>query len=116
MSLSTSELKNKYYHMCIPVRTILLLSIILTPKKYMNYWLYLAILTLFAVLYRYMTYDNTQKGVFGQPVHWQNMRIIHILIIIIFVLSIMYNRYDIAKMMPIIDIVISLLYMNNKYK
>jgi hypothetical protein len=114
--MSLSELKNKYYQICIPVRTILLLSIILTPKQYMNYWLYPAILTLFVVLYRYISYDDTQKGAFGRLVHWQNMRIIHILIIIIFILSIMYSRYDIAKVMPIIDIVFSLLYMHNRYK
>lgn len=116
MSLSALELKNKYYNMCIPARTILLLSIFLTPDKYMNYWIYISILTLIVVLHRYKSYDNKQTGIFGQSVNWQNMRLIHILIIIIFILSVIYNRYDIAKLMPIIDIIISLLYMNNKYK
>jgi hypothetical protein len=111
---STIELRNIYYHICIPTRTLLMISIFMTPNKYMNYWLYLSCLTLIIVLYRYISYDETQKGAFGQPVHWQNMRLTHMAIIIIFILAIMNNRYDIAKIMPIIDIAISLIYMNDK--
>ena len=116
MSAEELDIKNKYYHICSPVRTIIFLCIFLTPEKFMNYWLLPVILTLFGAIYRYATYNDTQKGTFNQPVHWQNMRLFHIIIIIIFIVSIICKQYSIAKILPAIDCIVSLLYMNNRYK
>lgn len=109
------ELKNKYYHICIPVRTALFLFILMSPNHLMKYWLILAILLLCGAIYRYLSYNDQQKGAFGQPVHWQNMRLFHIIIIVIFIISILSNHYNLAKLLPLIDIFASLIYMNSRY-
>ena len=54
------NLTSKYHLICVPVRTLLFLIIFLTPDKYMNAWLILAILSLIVVSYRYLTYSKDQ--------------------------------------------------------
>jgi hypothetical protein len=70
----------------------------------MNYWLILGILSLIVVSYRFLTYSKDQKGGFGQPVKWQNMRLYHLLTILIFIVLMMNKNYKLAKMIPLLDL------------
>ncbi len=105
-----TKLKNTYYTICIPIRIVLFISILLTPHKYMKYWLIPAILSLCVVLYRFVTYSKNQRGGFGQPVRWQNMRIFHFIILVMFVISILTKQYTIAKILPLVDLLSPFLY------
>ena len=98
------NLTSKYHNICVPVRTVLFLIIFLTPEKYMNYWLILAILSLIIVSYRFLTYSKDQRGGFGQLVKWQNMRIYHLLTILIFIVLMLNKNYKLAKMIPLLDL------------
>jgi hypothetical protein len=98
------NLTSKYHNICVPVRTLLFLIIFLTPEKYMNYWLSLAILSLIVVLYRFLTHSKNQKGGFGQAVKWQNMRIYHLLTILMFIVLMINKNYKLAKMIPLLDL------------
>ena len=98
------NLTSKYHLICVPVRTLLFLIIFLTPDKYMNAWLILAILSLIVVSYRYLTYSKDQKGGFGQPVKWQKARVFHLLTILMFTILILNKNYKLAKMIPLVDL------------
>ena len=110
------NLKTKYYGICIPSRIILFICILVTPNKYMIYWFIPAILSLCVVLFRYITYNEKQKGGFGQPVRWQHMRIYHLIILVLFIVSILTKQYTIAKILPLLDLLSPLVYTFQRVK
>ena len=106
----TLTLKQKYYLICLPVRSLLFILILLTPEKHMKIWMLAAIMSGLIVSYRYMTYDKNQKGGFGQPVRWQNNRLFHLIILCIFIVSVYNKNYKFAKLLPLFDLTSFLFY------
>lgn len=101
MSLS---LKEKYYLICLPIRTLLFILILLTPEKFMKFWMLAGIILFLVVGYRYMTYDAKQLGGFGQPVRWQNNRLFHLTVIGMFIIAVYNKNYKVAKLLPLFDL------------
>ena len=104
------SLKEKYYLICLPVRTLLFLIILLTPEKYMKIWMLAGMFSFIVLSYRYMTFDKNQLGGFGQLVRWQNNRIFHLIIIGMFILAVYNKNYKLAKILPLIDLSTFLFY------
>jgi len=99
----TISFANKYHCICIPIRTLIFLSVLYTPETYMKYWLIPAIIAFIIVFYRYSTFSKNQVGALGQPVKWQQMRLFHLTTIALFILSTFYKNYILAKTIPLLD-------------
>jgi hypothetical protein len=111
----TLELKNTFLTKCIPVRGLIAAAVYATPVEYMPYWVIPAGITAAGATYQYFNYDENQLGAFNQKVHWNSMRPVHILMLIIFIGLISQHKYDYAKYLPVIDIVIGALFMLSQY-
>jgi hypothetical protein len=111
----TLELKNTFLTKCVPIRGLIAATVYATPDKYMPYWAIPAGIAASFTTYQYFNYDENQLGVFGQNVHWNSMRLVHILILIIFIVLIAHHRYDYAKYLPVLDVVIGTLFMLSQY-
>ena len=103
-----TPIKELYYGVCIPVRILLAVLIVILPNKYMKYLILPLIILLCIIIYRYITYDENQIGTFKQKVTWQKLRIPHMLDIIIMVLSISTGQYNVARVVPVFDVIYSL--------
>jgi len=109
------DLQNKFFTQCMPVRGLLAAGIYYTPDEYMKYWMAPASLAISAGIYRYTTYDENQLGAFGQAVWWQNSRIIHTIVTLIFIILIARGNYEYAKILPIFDLIIGAGIVTNHY-
>ena len=111
----TIELKNTFLTKCIPVRGLIAAAVYATPDEYMPYWTIPAGIAAAGATYQYFKYDENQLGVFDQKVHWNSMRPVHILILIIFIVLISHHKYKYAKYLPVLDVVIGTLFMLSQY-
>jgi hypothetical protein len=111
----TLELKNTFLTKCIPVRGLIAASVYATPDEYMPYWAITAGIVAAGATYQYFNYDENQLGVFGQKVHWNSMRLVHILMLIIFIVLIAQHKYEYAKYLPVLDVVVGTLFMLSQY-
>jgi hypothetical protein len=109
------DLQFKFFTQCVPVRSLLATCVYNTPDEYIKYWMAPAGLAAFAGIYKYATYDKDQLGAFGQNVWWQNSRIIHIIITLIFIILISQGSYKYARVLPIIDLIIGIGMVSNHY-
>lgn len=103
-------MKSLFVKACIPSRLALATAISLTPNEYMKYYLPFAIISALIVSYRYYQYmklkqqNKTQMSFLDQPVWFNNNRIFHFIIIILFIFCINDKHYDMAKLLMYIDI------------
>jgi hypothetical protein len=111
----TLELKNTFLTKCIPVRGLIAAAVYATPDEYMPYWAVPAGIVAAGTAYQYFNHDENQLGVFNQKVKWNSMRPVHIIMIIIFIVLIANHKYEYAKYLPVLDIVIGILFMLSKY-
>lgn len=110
-----TELKSKFFTQCIPARCLLAAGVYATKDEYMKYWMAPAGLAAVAGVYRYATYNDDQIGAFGQKVWWNNTRIIHSIISIIFIILIAQGKYNYARALPIIDLIIGIGFVSQHY-
>ena len=103
------NLKEKFLFGCVPARLLLAYSIYETSNENMKLWTIPAILSTYGMLYKYKTYDDEQKGFFKQTVWWNNYRIFHIILYIMFIILILCNKFETAKRIPIVDLLIGLI-------
>lgn len=104
------NLKEKFLLGCVPARLLLAYSIYGTPDENMKLWTIPAIISMFGMLYKYKTYDDEQKGFFKQKVWWNNYRIFHITLYIIFIFLIICNKFETAKHIPFVDVLLGLIF------
>jgi len=100
---------------CIPARLLLAYGIYKTPQEYMKYWIIPTSLVGFGFCNEYIKHnDKNPVSSFGQTVWWNAFRPIHMLFIILFIILILTNTYN-AKIIPIVDILFSLIIFYIKY-
>jgi hypothetical protein len=104
----SEDLDYLYHKICIPVRLFLGIILILMPNSYMKYLLLPLIVSIFIVFYRFITHDENQQGLFKQKVHWHNVRLGHMASLIILTISITTGQYNIARTVPILDVIYSI--------
>jgi hypothetical protein len=104
----SEDLDYLYNKICIPIRLFLGILLILLPNRYMKYLLMPLIVSIYIIFYRFITHDESQQGLFKQKVHWQNMRLGHMANLMILVISIASGQYNIARTVPILDVIYSI--------
>ena len=99
-----------YILFCIPIRTLL---IYLTyHKKELNI---IYILATIGFLIKFFNNNNNERGFFNSLVWWNDLRFIHSIIYIIYLILI-YKKYDKAYIILIIDLLIGIIgFINNYY-
>jgi hypothetical protein len=110
-----SVLKDTFMKKCVPTRSALAVAIAVTPPEYMKYWMIPAGMATIGNIYRQATYDENQTGGFGQNVWWNSTRIIHTIILLIFIILIATGEYNYAKILPVIDLIIGVGIVSNHY-
>jgi hypothetical protein len=110
-----SNLKNKFFTLCVLARSIMAVGISITPTPYMIYLIIPATFLAFIGFYRYFTYENGQLGANQQLVWWNNNRLIHSLMVMVFILLITFRKYNWAKIVPYLDIAIGMMLVSNHY-
>ena len=79
---------------CVPVRIGIAVAAAYTPPKYLPILGGFAAISAAGNMYRYVKHNDKQTGAFGQSVWWNNHRIAHMIIMIIFViLACAKNKY-----------------------
>jgi hypothetical protein len=111
----TTNLQSRFFTYCVPARCLLAAGVYYTPAEYMKYWIAPAGLAAAVGMYRYATYDENQRGAANQLVWWNNFRIIHLIIAIIFIILVSYNKYDFARVLPMLDLIIGIGLVTNHY-
>jgi uncharacterized membrane protein len=109
------SLQTKYFTHCVPVRSLIAIGISATPDKYMKYLTIPAGIASGIGLYRYFNHTDEETGVHKQLVWWNNNRLIHSLVSIIFIILIIQNKNNYAKMIPFIDIILGILLVTKNY-
>ena len=103
-----------YLLVCLPVRTIPIITLFLTRKVDLP----ISILYLFmgiSFLYRTTTFHTGQLGAFGGKVWWQNLRYIHGMIYLLAFWLIYKKRIQQVKCLLIADLLVGLVGFINHY-
>ena len=66
-------------------------------------------------LYKYSTHTPEQVGAHNQLVWWNISRLIHTIMLIIFVYLVVYEKFNYAKMIPFLDISIGIAAVSYHY-
>lgn len=111
----TTNLQSTFFTQCVPARILLAAGVYYTPAEYMKYWMAPAGLATAVGIYRYATYDKNQRGAFGQLVWWNNARIIYSIIAIIFIILVANGKYEYARVLPVLDLIIGMGLVMNHY-
>ena len=101
-----------YSLLCIPVRSIPIITLFLTNK----FNSYISLLYLFmgiAFLFRATSYKSTQKGLFGGNVWWQKLRVIHGLFYLLIGLNLIKDEQK--KFLLIFDLLLGIYFFIKKY-
>ena len=109
------SLQNKFFTHCVPARSLIAIGVSVTPDKYMKYLTIPAAIASGIGLYKYFNHTDEETGVNGQKVWWNNNRLIHSLVSIIFIILIIQNKHNYAKMVPFIDIILGILLVSKNY-
>jgi uncharacterized membrane protein len=109
------SLQNKFFTHCVPARSLIAMGISATPDKYMKYLTIPAAISSGIGLYKYFNHTDEETGVHDQLVWWNNSRLIHSLVSIIFIILIIQNNYNYAKIVPFIDIILGILLVTKNY-
>lgn len=100
---STRNTDSKFWGICIPVRIALAVLVWFLPEAWLPAAGAVALLGVAWLLYRFVTYDSQQLGVFKQHVTWNNLRPIHVAIWGLFsFLALTKNPH--AKFIPFADV------------
>ena len=110
------ELKNKFFNLCIPARLSLSLLIYNTSDANMHKWVMPAGIAATGMSYRYATYDDDQTGGFGQNVWWNDYRVFHIIMALIFIILVSQKKYHLAKYIPLIDAIYGGIFVSEHYR
>ncbi len=107
--MDDKNLKNKYLFACIPIRLSIALLIYYLPEKYIKYTIPIFILSILLTSFKYIQYEmnNNQIGAFGQKVWWNNIRLLHIIILISYI-SCIYFKQDIYRIIMFIDLILGM--------
>lgn len=106
-SKMANTLSGKFWYRCVPARLVIAVALSLVPLTWLPLFGVAALFGAAGLLYRTVTYNRRQVGVFNQPVTWNAARPIHALLWLVFgILAISQNPR--ARVIPFIDVLVGI--------
>jgi hypothetical protein len=97
-----------FFTICLCTRSALVFFIKSQKENNLPIFGYMGLIPVFGFLYNYFFHNKNKKGFFGGKVWWNNLRIIHSLLYLLFsIFSINKNKYSWVPLL--IDVIIGLI-------
>ena len=102
---SHQYLNSVFWRVCIPVRLGIATMVWFLPDRWLPLVGLVAIIGAVYLMYRFLTFEAKQEGIFGQPVVWNHLRPMHALVWVVFAyLAFMKNPH--AKILQFGDVLL----------
>ncbi len=104
-----SSLKDKFLYYCIPLRLLIAIIIFLLPERYLQYSIYPVMLGILGFIFRYIEFfiNKNSTGAFGQPIWWNNNRLVHIILLCLFVFLVL-KKNNLSRIVFFVDLIIGM--------
>lgn len=106
--MPTKNLLRTFWLGCVPARLALALGIYCLPVRWLPFAGFLSLFGVAGLTYRTLTFTQTQRGAFDQPVTWNVVRPFHAVGWSAFAM-LAFNRNPDAKIIPFLDLAFGIL-------
>ena len=110
-----TDLQTKFFTACVAARGVVAIIVAMLSDKQMKMLTPIVVFLIIFGLYKYSTHTPEQVGAHNQLVWWNISRLIHTIMLIIFVYLVVYEKFNYAKMIPFIDILIGIAAVSYHY-